>query len=72
MTQLVMSRSSEVRCVSWNYHSYSTAPHDPSLRALRIHRFDIQIAWNMNLVALEMTDRKDVTFTIDYEIQRCQ
>jgi len=69
-----MSRLSEVRYVSWNNNSYSIAPgpHDPSLRALRIHTFDIQIEWNMNLVALEATHRKVITFTIDCKIQRYQ
>ena len=52
--------------------SYSTAPHDPSLRAWRIHTFNIQLEWNMNLVVLEATDRKVITFTIDYKIQRHQ
>ena len=61
-----------MRCASWNNHSYSTAAHNPSLMALRINTFDIQIEWNMNLVALEATDRKVVTFTIDYRIQRHQ
>ena len=61
-----------MRCASWNNHSYSTAPDDPRLRALRMHTFDIQIEWNMNLVALEATDRKVITFTIDYKIQRYQ
>jgi len=67
-----MSRSSKLICVSWNNDSYSTAPHDPSLRALRIHTFNIQLEWNMNLVVLEATDRKVITFTIDYKIQRQQ
>ena len=61
-----------MRCVSWNNHSYSTAPHGHSLRALRNLTFDIQIKWNMNLVALEATDRKVITFTIDHKIRRYQ
>jgi len=56
-----MSRSSEVRCVSWNKPPYSTALHDPSLRALRIHTLDMQMEWNMNLVALKVTHRKVIT-----------
>ena len=61
-----------MRCISWNNHSYSTAPNDHKLRALRIHTFDIQVEWNMNFVALVATDRKFITYIIDYEIQRHQ
>jgi hypothetical protein len=61
-----------MRCISWNNHSYSTAPHDTRLRALRINTFDIQVEWNMNFVALVATDRKVITFTVGYELQRHQ
>ena len=61
-----------MRCISWNSHSYLTAPHDPSLRAFRINTFDIQMEWNMNFVALKATDRNIITFTIYYKIQRYQ
>jgi len=67
MTESVyITVNKKVKCVNWNNHNYSTAPHDPSLRALRIHTFDIQLEWNMNLLVLETTDRKVITFTIDY------
>jgi len=58
-----------MRCISWNNNSMSTALHDPSLRALRIQTFDIQIEWIRILVAQEATDRKVITFTINYIIQ---
>jgi len=59
----------KMRCISWNHHSYSRAPHDPSLRALRIQTFDIQIGWIIILVAQDAKDRKVITFTIDHIIQ---
>jgi len=68
MEVVVVTVNQKMRCISWNDQGYSTAPHDPSLRALKIHTFVIQIEWNMNLVALVATDRKVITFTIDYKI----
>ena len=65
-----------MRRISWNNHTYSTALHNPSFRALRIlnqiQPFNIRIKWIMILIAQKATDCKVITCTMDYIIQRHQ